>query len=176
MSHFRGKVTRGSSPAIQILPLVPQFRIVPPAAHYTSLSPSLIVPPPVLPTFPVLRVPVSSCFVVRNLSLCETEGLKNPSEVQYLLSELSNLLIAVAQRSGRNAFRCTGRPQIRLAFLLVFCHGCRPHRVKSAVTNTPVAPISRLSSGCHATTVEDIKDQTETGCDKTLFPMCAFST
>ena len=61
----------------------------------------------------------------------ETEGLKNPGEILYLLSELSYFLIAVAQRSGRNAFRCIGRPQIRLAFLLVFCHGCKQHRVKA---------------------------------------------
>ena len=125
------------------------------------------MPPSVLPTFPVLRAPVSSCFVLRNLSLCETEGLKNPGEVLHLLSELWYLLIAVAQRSGRNAFRCKGRPQIRLAFLLVFCHGCRQRRVKalspirllhrSPDCQVAVTSPDSVPERCSATTVEESK-------------------
>ena len=125
------------------------------------------MPPSVLPIFPVLGVPVSSCFVLRNLSLCETEGLNNPSEVLFLLSEFSYLLIAVGQRSGGNAFRCMGRPQIRLAFLLVFCHGCRPRRVKalspirllhrSPDCQVAVTPPDSVPEPCSATTVEESK-------------------
>ena len=114
----------------------------------------------------MLRVPVSSCFALRNLSLCETEGFKNPCEVLHLLSELSYLLIAVGQRSGRDAFRCIGRPQVRLAFLLVFCHGCR-QQSKSAVTirlwhrspdcQVAVTPPDSVPQPCSATTVEKSK-------------------
>ena len=89
------------------------------------------MPPTVLPTLPVLREQVRSCFVFRKLSLCETNGLKNPGEVLYLLSEFSYLLITVAQRSGGNTFRCIGRPQSPLAFLLVFSQSCGPRRVKA---------------------------------------------
>ena len=98
MSHFREGRLKG---AAQRSRSCQEFHDAFASSHQLPttgvFSPLLIVPPSVLPTFPVLREPVRSCFVFAKLSLCETEGLKNPGEVLYLLSELSYLLIAVAQ-------------------------------------------------------------------------------
>ena len=73
------------------------------------------------------------------------------------------LLIAVAQCGGGNAFRWIGRPQIRLAFLLVFCHSGEPRRVKalspirllhrSPDCQVTVTPPDSVPEPCSATTV-----------------------
>ena len=149
------------------MPRVPQFRIVPPAACCRDLSPFLIVPPFILPRFPLLRIPVSSCFTLRTQPLCAAETFQKCGKVLHLLSKLSDFSIMVDWRSSRNAFRCIGRPQVRSMFLLVFCPGCRQHRVKelspihlwhrSPDCQVAVPPPDTVLEPSSATTVEESK-------------------
>ena len=126
---------------VQILPRVPPFRIVPPAACCRDLSPFLIVPPIISPRFPLLRIPVSSCFAFGTLLLCAAETFQKCGKVLHLLSKLSDFTILVAWRSSRNAFCCIGRPQVRSVFLLVFC----PPQQKSLPT--PLDSVTNFSAG-----------------------------
>ena len=166
------------------MPRVPQFRIVPPAACCRDLSPFLIVPPSILPRFPLLRISVSSYFALGTLPLCAAETFQKCGKVLHLLSKLSDFTILIAWRSSRNAFCCIGRPQVRSVFLLVFCPGCRQHRVKelspirlwhrSPDCQVAVTPPDTIPEPSSATTVE--KSKTKQRHDVTIpCTQCVFS-